>query len=245
MHNDAANIIQNTLAIRAELSRLARDPARPPALLPVTKTQPAERVLALRDAGIDAIGENRVQEILEKYPALNGDFSFHLIGRLQTNKIKYIIDKVCLIQSLDRWPLAEALNDRAARAGLVVSALVEVNIGGEPQKAGVAPDELEPFLRRCAGLPGVAIRGLMAVMPAAENPEALRPLFAGMRVWFERMRALSVHGVAMDELSMGMSHDYRVAAQEGATIVRIGSAIFGERALAERRQHEEDNDGVS
>ncbi len=229
MHTEQQMIIQNIQALRAEIAKVAMDPAHPPALLPVTKTQSAERVLALKAAGIDAIGENRVQEIMEKYPAIGNDFAIHLIGRLQTNKIKYIIGRVCMVQSLDRPELARALDARAQAAGLRLPVLMEINIGGESQKAGVPPEEAVAFARLCAGLPGLSVRGLMTVMPAAEDPETLRPLFRRMRTLRDELREGAIDGVRMDELSMGMSSDWRVAAQEGATMLRLGSAIFGAR----------------
>ena len=226
MHMRKEAIIENIGALRADLSRHARDPSRPPMLLPVTKTRPVEDILALREAGIHAVGENRVQEIMEKYPALSNDFAIHLIGRLQTNKIKYIISRVCMVHSLDRRELALALDARAQAAGVRLPVLVEVNIGGESQKAGLPPDAVEAFVRACAWLPGIEVRGLMAIMPLAKEPETLRPLFRAMRELGERLAGLAIDGVHMAELSMGMSGDYRVAAEEGATIVRVGSAIF-------------------
>lgn len=226
---DKKTIIENMDAVRAALLQNAQDPKHPPKLLPVTKTQPVENILALRDAGVDAIGENRVQEILEKYPAVSNDFSIHLIGRLQTNKIKYIIGRVCMVQSLDRPQLAQAIDARAQAAGIRLPVLLEVNIGGEREKAGMPPALVEPFLRECARLPGLHVRGLMAVLPYTDAPETLRPLFRAMRALFERLRAEAVDGVDLCELSMGMSGDYLIAAQEGATIVRVGSAIFGAR----------------
>ncbi len=227
------NVVQNIYAIRAELAACARDPAHPPIVLPVTKTQGIEAIRALTGAGITAIGENRVQEIMDKYPALSKDFEFHLIGRLQSNKIKYIINRVCLIQSLDRWPLAQVLDARAGDLGSRMPVLVEVNIGGETQKAGIPPGEAERFVRDCARLSGIHVRGLMAVMPNVPEPETIRPLFQQMRALFERLRDLAIDGASMNELSMGMSGDWRIAAQEGATMVRIGSAIFGERTRYE------------
>ncbi len=222
-------IVLNIHAIQQELVTCAMDPAQPPKLLPVTKTQGSEAILAVKKAGITAIGENRVQEIMNKFPALSADFEFHLIGRLQTNKIKYIMNRVHVIQSLDRWSLAQALDAHAGENGQCLPVLVEVNVGGESQKAGVPPDETEHFIRKCAKLPGIQVRGLMTVMPAVVDPETIRPLFRRMRELFEQLRMESIDGVKMNELSMGMSGDWRIAAQEGATMVRIGSAIFGER----------------
>lgn len=222
-------ILQNVRALQAEIARYARDSENPPRLLPVTKTQPVEDIAPLAEAGIVEIGENRVQEILAKYPALSSKFAFALIGQLQTNKIRHIIGKVSIVQSLDRPQLAQALDARAQAAGVRMPVLVEVNIGGETQKAGIAPEETEAFVRACARLDGLWVRGLMAVMPAAPDTEALRPLFGRMRALLDTLRAQAIDGTDMTELSMGMSGDWRIAAQEGATILRVGSAIFGAR----------------
>jgi len=184
--------------------------------------------LALKEAGLTAIGENRVQEMLEKYPIISSAFAIHLIGRLQTNKIKYIMGKVCMVQSLDRMPLAEALHAQAAARGVRMPALVQVNAGGEAQKGGIAPEAAEQFIRAISRLDGIHVQGLMTVMPFTD-PETIRPLFRAMRELFERLRAQAIDRVSMDVLSMGMSGDWRVAAQEGATLLRIGSAIFGSR----------------
>lgn len=223
----AAAIRARVAAIQRELAACAENP---PMLLPVTKTQPVPTILALSGTGVSAIGENRVQEMLEKYPALCGEFAIHLIGRLQTNKIKYIMGRASMLQSLDREALATEIDRRAQDRGLIMPALVEVNIGQEPQKAGLAPEEVEPFVRRCAKLPGIRVCGLMTVMPLSRDSEALRPLFREMRALFDRLRAEAIAGVSMETLSMGMSGDYRVAAQEGSTLVRVGTAIFGNRS---------------
>lgn len=226
---DRLEILSNVKAIQDALPAFSRDPQHPPRLLAVTKTQPVERILPLREAGILAVGENHAQEILEKYPALAADFEIHMIGRLQTNKIKYIINRVCLVQSLDSMRLAQALDAKAQAAGVRVPVLLQVNIGREAQKGGLPPEEALPFARECAKLPGLAVRGLMTVLPKADDPEPVRPLFRGMRELFDQLREEAIEGVDCRELSMGMSHDWRVAAQEGATMIRIGTAIFGER----------------
>ena len=226
---DRLEILSNVKAIQDALPAFCRDPQHPPRILAVTKTQPVERILPLREAGILAVGENHAQEILEKYPALAADFEIHMIGRLQTNKIKYIINRVCLVQSLDSIHLAQALDARAQACGIVMPVLVQLNTGREAQKGGLPPEEIVAFARECARLPGLSVRGLMAVMPKAEDPESIRPLFRQARQLFEQLRAEAIDGVDCRELSMGMSHDYRVAAQEGATMLRLGAAIFGER----------------
>ena len=166
---------------------------------------------------------------MEKLPALEKNFRVHCIGRLQTNKVKYIIDHVCLTHSVDRLPLAQAIDLEARRRGTVMPVLVQVSPVGEPQKGGIAPEELLPFLRELAELKGLSVRGLMAVMPHTEDRVLLDSLFGSMRSLFERMRDEAVDGIRMEELSMGMSGDYDLAARHGATMVRVGSAIFGPR----------------
>ncbi len=195
----------------------------------VSKTVDAETVNLAWEGGIRTLGENRVQELLGKLERLNPDYEIHLIGRLQTNKVKPIVGKVAMVQSLDREALALELSRRAEAAGIQMPALVQVNIAREPQKAGVDEDELMPFLRLCGGLPGIRVKGLMAIMPVADDPEDVRPLFRRMRGWFDRLRDAGLPGVEMQTLSMGMSDDCLVAAQEGATMVRLGRALFGAR----------------
>ena len=196
----------------------------------VTKTRDADEINLAWDAGIRTIGENRVQELMGKIDHLNPNFQVHLIGTLQTNKVKYIIDRVDMVQSLDRDALADELSRRAEAIHRVMDVLVQVNIAQEPQKGGISEEELPAFLRRCAALPGIRVRGLMAIMPLVDDPEAVRPYFKRMRTWFDQLRQENIENISMDILSMGMSGDCIVAAQEGATMVRLGRALFGARA---------------
>lgn len=205
---------------------------RAPEIIAVSKTVAAAQVNQAKDAGITHLGENRVQEILEKLPHLDASFQIDLIGQLQNNKVKYIIDKVAMIQSLDRESLAQEIDRRAQQHGLKMPVLIQVNIGNEPQKGGIAVEDLFSFARKAAQLPGLEIRGLMAVMPFLQDDDALRPYFIQMRKLFEELRNEAIDGTHIEELSMGMSGDYELAAQEGATHVRIGSAIFGARNYA-------------
>ena len=198
-------------------------------LIAVTKTHPLDDILPLRMLGVEDVGENRVQEIMEKLPELAQNFNIHQIGRLQSNKVKYIIDHVCLIHSLDRLSLAQEIDRQAQRVGRAMPVLVQVSPAGEEQKGGMPPEDVLPFLREVSQMPGLSVRGLMAVMPHVQDEEYLSGLFAGMRALFERLRDEAVDGVAMEELSMGMSGDYLLAARHGATMVRIGSALFGPR----------------
>lgn len=195
----------------------------------VTKTQSAETVNIAWEAGLRTIGENRVQELMDKRAALHPGFNVQLIGSLQTNKVKYIADWVDMVQSVDRDALAQELSRRAETHGRRLPILVQVNIAREPQKGGVCEEELEDFVLRSARLPGIQIRGLMAIMPLTDDPESLRPYFRRMRDWFERLRDKEIPDTALDTLSMGMSGDCIVAAQEGATMVRLGRALFGAR----------------
>ncbi len=201
----------------------------PPRIIAVTKTHSAEEILPLSELGLSEIGENRVQEIVEKWPDLQEKFRFHCIGRLQTNKVKYIIDKVCLIQSLDRMNLALEIDRQAQKAATAMPALVQVSPAGEEQKGGMPPEDVRAFLNEVRRMPGVRVQGLMAVMPNTPDQEYLEGLFRSMRTLFEQLRAEAIPGVEMRELSMGMSGDYRLAARCGATMVRLGSALMGPR----------------
>ena len=195
----------------------------------VSKTIDPETINLAWEGGIRILGENRVQELAGKQDALNPDFEIHLIGRLQTNKVKAAVERVAMIQSLDREALALEISRRAEALGKPMPVLVQVNIAREVQKAGVDEAELIDFLKKCAALPGLRVQGLMAIMPIADDPEDVRPYFRRMRGWFERLRDMDLPGVSMNTLSMGMSDDAIVAAQEGATMVRLGRALFGAR----------------
>ena len=229
-------------AIRRELEQAASEKwGRAPQIIAVSKTIEPERINAVRAAGITRLGENRVQEIMGKLPYLDSSFQIDLIGRLQNNKVKYIIDKVGMIQSLDRDSLAEEIDRRAQQRGLCMPVLIQVNIGNEPQKGGIAIEDMLSFARRVSAYPGMQLRGLMAVMPDIDDDELLRPYFRRMRTLFDILREEAIAGTQIEELSMGMSGDYLIAAQEGATHVRIGSAIFGARSAMQHAAQEENN----
>ncbi len=215
--------------IRRELEEASEGRFPAPRLIVVTKTHGPEEILPLRDLGITDIGENRVQELKAKLPALGDAFQVHLIGRLQRNKVKQIITDVCMIQSVDSLPLAEEIHRRAMEAELVMPALVEISPAGEPQKGGVSPRDLKSFLKTIAPLEGLRVKGLMAVMPDTDDEEYLDSLFLKTRQLFDSLREEGLRDIEMEELSMGMSGDYRLAARRGATMVRIGSAILGPR----------------
>ena len=215
--------------VRQELAEAAAGRYPVPRLIAVTKTHSAEEILPLSEMGVTEIGENRVQELTGKLPELKGRFQIHLIGRLQRNKVRQIIEDVCMIQSVDSEALAAEIHTRAIAAGRRMPVLAEISPAGEEQKGGVPFEETEAFLKRIAPLEGLEIRGLMAVMPLTEDLEYLDGLFARMRGLFDRLREKDLGGAVMEELSMGMSGDYRLAAAHGATMVRVGSAIFGPR----------------
>lgn len=197
-------------------------------LMAVTKFVPIERISLAVDAGVTLIGENRAQEFTEKLIFYKQRrLEAHFIGQLQTNKVKYICGNADLIQSVDRDALLDAIARRAEALGIVQPILLQVNIGSEPQKGGFAPDSLDAFVEAALGRKSVALRGLMCVPPAGE-PESARPYFRQMRGLFERLQSAVP---SVDTLSMGMSHDYPVAIEEGSTLVRVGTAIFGARTV--------------
>ena len=223
---------ENIAAVRARIRELCAECGRKdlPTLLAATKTVPVEQInFAVRECGITDIGENRVQELLEKYPALDKSVRLHFIGRLQTNKVKYIIDKVCLIHSVDRLPLVAEIEKQAAKRGIVTDVLLEVNTGREEQKGGFFPEELDAVLPQLAAFPHVRVRGLMAVAPVCEKKEDICRYFEETYQKFVDISGKKLHNIDMSILSMGMSDSYGEAILAGSTLVRIGSAIFGRR----------------
>ena len=205
-------------------------------LLAATKTVDADTInFAIRN-GIKCIGENRVQELLEKYDAIEKDgVDIHFIGRLQTNKVKYIADKVCMIHSVDSVKLAKEIDRQCAKISVVMDVLVEVNIGGEESKGGISPENLEDFLREISVFRNIRVRGLMCIPPKCENDENTKKSYKN-NVFFEKIMKLfldisqkKLDNIYMQVLSMGMSDDYETAVEEGSTIVRIGRGLFGSR----------------
>lgn len=195
-------------------------------LIAVTKTVGPRVIEALKPLQILDIAENRVQAALPKLSQIAPDFRLHWIGRLQTNKVKYIIDHVCMVHTLDRMALAQELNRRAGMRGRVMPALVQVNIAGESQKAGLDSTEVRFFLQKMKDFPNIRVKGLMAMMPLRAEDRQLAEWFRGMRRLFDGIREDAMDGVEMEELSMGMSNDYAIAAREGATMVRVGTALY-------------------
>jgi hypothetical protein len=225
------DIHANLAAVQERIAAAARRVGRREdtvLLVAVSKTIDVEGVRAAIAAGVPALGENRVQEAREKIGVLGRSRPWHLIGHLQTNKVKDALECFDLIQSVDRLPLAEAISRRAAESGRRVDVLVQINVGEESQKGGVPPEGLRPALEAMAALPGLRLRGLMAIPPMPHDPEDSRPHYRAMRKLLDDARGWGL-GAELAELSMGMSGDFEVGIEEGATIVRVGTAIFGPR----------------
>ncbi len=198
-------------------------------LIAVSKTKPVEMLMEAYEAGARDFGENKVQEITEKYPQLPKDIRWHLIGHLQTNKVKYIVDKVAMIHSVDSYKLAQEISRQAVKKGVCIDVLIEVNVAKEESKFGVYPEDTCALCEQISALPNIKIRGLMTVAPNVEDPEQNRAVFCRLRELLVDIQAKNIDNVNMDCLSMGMSGDYLVAVEEGATHVRVGTSIFGHR----------------
>lgn len=227
-------IAENIESIQKEKAEAAERAGRNPEdilLCAVTKTHTAEEINEAIRAGVTDIGENKVQEILDKYDKVL-PVRWHMIGHLQTNKVKYIIDKVCLIHSVDSFRLAEEINRRAAQHGIVMDILVQVNAACDEAKFGVDMDAAEILVREILeNCSNIRVRGLMTIAPYAENPEEIRPYFHQMRQLYDRLaRDISHPSMDFKYLSMGMSNDRIVAVEEGSTVIRVGTAIFGARS---------------
>lgn len=198
-------------------------------LIAVSKTKPAEVLKEAYDLGIRVFGENKVQELTEKYEVLPKDIRWHMIGHLQTNKVKYIADKVELIHSVDSLKLAETIEKEAAKRNRTIDILVEVNVAEEKSKFGLKMEEVIPFIEKVAGFSHINVRGLMTIAPFVENPEKNRSVFADLRKLSVDITEKNIDNVNVSILSMGMTNDYEVAIEEGATMVRVGTGIFGAR----------------
>lgn len=230
-------IQQNIIDIEQRITAAAQKSGRKREdilLLAVSKTIDVPRIKQAVDCGLKELGENRVQEILEKYDAMGEDVYWHLIGHLQTNKVKYIIDKVKMIHSVESIKLAEEIDKRAKQSNVIMDILVEVNIADEQSKFGVTPKETLSFIKNIAFLDNIRIKGLMTVAPFVDNPEENRDCFRRMRQLLVDINAEKIDNVNMNVLSMGMSNDFEVAIEEGATIVRVGTNIFGKRVYPQQ-----------
>ncbi len=221
--------VQTNIARACSIS--GRDPGEV-TLIAVSKTKPVSTLQEAYDCGVRVFGENKVQEIQEKYPSLPADIQWHMIGHLQRNKVKYIIDKVCMIHSVDSLRLAETIEQEAAKHQLVMPILLEVNVAQEDTKFGLACEEVLPLVEQVRELPHVKVSGLMTIAPFVSDPEQNRGIFRELKKLSVDITEKNYNNISMNVLSMGMTNDYEVAVQEGATMVRVGTGIFGERQYA-------------
>ena len=201
-------------------------------LIAVSKTKPVETLQEAYDLGVRVFGENKVQELVDKYKVLPKDIHWHLIGHLQRNKVKYIIDKVDMIHSVDSIRLAETIEKEAAKHNIKVKILIEVNVAKEESKFGIHPEELDAFIEEISHFSHIQVMGLMTIAPFVENAEENRPIFEHLRKLSVDIANKNIDNIIMSVLSMGMTNDYQVAVEEGATMVRVGTGIFGERNYA-------------
>ncbi|MGN8630638.1 YggS family pyridoxal phosphate-dependent enzyme [Blautia sp. HCP3S3_G3] len=224
----AENLQQVRENIRKACEAVGRD-SKEVTLVAVSKTKPVEMLKEAYDAQARVFGENKVQEIMDKYDRLPEDIQWHMIGHLQRNKVKYIVDKVAMIHSVDSMRLAETIEQEAAKHEIRVPVLVEVNVAQEDSKFGLKMDEVLPFVMQASKLPHLEIRGLMTIAPYVEDPEENRKIFRQLKKLSVDIADKNINNITMSVLSMGMTGDYEVAVQEGATMVRVGTGIFGER----------------
>ena len=198
-------------------------------LIAVSKTKPVEMLKEVYDLGVRDFGENKVQELVSKYEELPADIRWHMIGHLQTNKVKYIVDKAYMIHSVDSYKLAKEISKEAVKINKVVKILIEVNVAAEESKFGSNVEETLSLVEDISKLPGICIKGLMTVAPFVENPEENRKIFEKLQHLAVDINSKKLDNVYMDCLSMGMSGDFEIAIEEGASYVRVGTSIFGER----------------
>lgn len=198
-------------------------------LIAVSKTKPAEMLKEAYDLGVRVFGENKVQELTEKYDLLPDDIRWHMIGHLQTNKVKYLIGKTELIHSVDSLKLAKVIEKESEKKECITDILVEVNVAEEESKFGLKMEEVIPFIENAAQFPHINVRGLMTIAPFVENPEKNRAIFANLHDLYVDIKEKNIDNGTVNILSMGMTNDFEVAIEEGATMVRIGTGIFGAR----------------
>ncbi len=222
------NIKKVEAKIQAACAGSGREP-KEVRLIAVSKTKPVKMLQEAYDYGCRDFGENKVQELVDKYEQMPKDIRWHMIGHLQRNKVKYIVDKVYLIHSVDSLRLAEEISKEAVKKNITVSILVEVNVAGEESKFGTTSEEAAALVEEISKLPNLAVKGLMTIAPYTDVPEENRPYFAKLKQISVDITRKNIDNVSMEELSMGMTGDYEVAITEGATCVRVGTGIFGER----------------
>lgn len=229
-------IRENLLQVQQNIDRALAKAGRQKqaaGLIAVSKTKPVSMIQEAYDAGIRDFGENKAQELCDKYDRLPADIRWHMIGHLQRNKVKYLIGKTVLIHSVDSLRLAEEINREAAKKNTHVDILIEVNCAKEESKFGVSPEEALELIKEISVLPFVCIKGLMTIAPYTENPDDNRKYFRMLEQLSVDIRRKSVDNVSMDILSMGMTNDYEAAVEEGSTYVRVGTGIFGARTAAD------------
>lgn len=225
-------ITENLEQVRKNIDEACRMAGRDPkevTLIAVSKTKPVSMLKEAYDAGARCFGENKVQEIMDKHPQLPEDIQWHMIGHLQRNKVKYIVDKVSMIHSVDSLRLAQTIEQEVAKHNVCVPVLLEVNVAQEESKFGLKMDEVLPLIETIADFPHIKVQGLMTIAPYVENAEDNRDFFRQLKKLSVDIEAKNINNVSMSVLSMGMTGDYQVAVQEGATMVRVGTGIFGER----------------
>lgn len=218
--------VESKIQTACEASGRNRDQVQ---LIAVSKTKPVEVLKEAYDLGVRVFGENKVQELTEKYEVLPKDIEWHLIGHLQTNKVKYIVDKVALIHSVDSIKLAQTIEKEAAKKNCIANILIEVNVAEEDSKFGLKTQEVLAFVEEISKLQHVRVQGLMTIAPFVEDPEENRSIFKELYKLSVDIKAKNIDNINMSVLSMGMTNDYEVAIEEGATMVRVGTGIFGER----------------
>ncbi|MBR3749689.1 MAG: YggS family pyridoxal phosphate-dependent enzyme [Firmicutes bacterium] len=232
------SITQNIEAIRGRIAQAAVRSGRKPEdvlLIAVTKLHEPDEIEEAIAAGVTDIAENKVQEIQKKFDQIHSPVNWHLIGHLQTNKVKYIIDKVVMIHSVDSVHLAQEIDKRAAAAGKTMDVLLQVNAAHEESKFGLDPKDVPQVFREILdSCPNVKIRGLMHIAPWSEDPEEIRPYFKEVKDLFDTLAAVEHPNADFKYLSMGMSHDFETAIEEGANIIRVGTSIFGERDYSKK-----------
>ena len=233
------SVAENLKTIRERVDAACERAGRRPeevALIAVSKTKPLSMLQEAYEAGARDFGENKVQEILEKYPEMPEDARFHMIGHLQTNKVEQVVGKAVLIHSVDSLHLAEKIEQEAAKRDLTADILLEVNVAREESKFGLMLEEVIPLLEEVKNLPHVRVRGLMTIAPNVENPEENRKHFKKLYQLYVDIKSKNIDNGTMSVLSMGMTGDFEVAVEEGATMIRVGTGIFGSRQIGEKKE---------
>ena len=223
---------ENYNYVKQQVEETAKACGRDPkeiALIAVSKTKPLENIEELIEIGVEDFGENKVQELCDKYEHVSQPVRFHLIGHLQTNKVKYIVDKACLIHSVDSLKLAQTIQKEAAKKQVIAQILIEVNVAEEDSKFGLHTEDVIPFIQEISTMPNLHVNGLMTIAPFVDDPEDNRKYFRTLKQLSLDITSKNIDNIDMNVLSMGMTNDYKVAIEEGATMVRVGTAIFGAR----------------